>query len=77
MGNKIQETWALDFASVTEGTFKTGLSQVESAVFNNETTEAQGLVKRNTTDGSTASSGSVYVSGVTASDVGTLVVTGY
>ena len=77
IGTKIMEVWALNFASVTSGTFKTGLSQVESAVFNNEVSEAQGLVQKNTSTGSNSVAGSIYASGVTSSDTGTLVVTGY
>jgi hypothetical protein len=66
-----------NFASVTTGLVKTGFSQVFAAVFNNGTTEAQGLVKinRNAADDG-AEVGSVNVSGVTSNDVGQLIVFG-
>lgn len=69
------EIYSLDFASVTSGAFSTGLSDVHFAAFNNYTTEAQGLVKRNY-DGSTTVKGSVSVSSVTSSDVGEIIVFG-
>jgi hypothetical protein len=66
-----------DFASVTTGLVKTGFSNVFAAVFTNGVSEAQGLVKlnRNAADDG-AEVGSVNVSGVTASDTGTLIVFG-
>lgn len=66
-----------NFAAVTTGAVQTGFKQVFAAVFNNGTTEAQGLVKinRNAADDA-AEIGTVNVSGVTASDVGQLIVFG-
>lgn len=77
VGNQVEEIWALDFASVTTGTFKTGLSTVEFAKFNNEVTEDAGLLKRNTSTGSDVVGGAVLISGVTSSDVGRLLVKGH
>lgn len=66
-----------DFAAVTTGHVKTGFSQVFAAVFNNGTTEAQGLVKINRDAADTvAEIGGVNISGVTLSDVGQLIVFG-
>lgn len=67
----------VNFASVTTGAVKTGFSNVLFAVFNNSTTEAQGLVKpnRNAADAA-AEAGTVNISGVTSSDVGQLIVYG-
>lgn len=67
----------VNFASVTTGAVKTGFSNVLHADFVNGTSEAQGLVKinRNAAD-SAAEAGTVNVSGVTASDVGQLIVYG-
>lgn len=68
MGNMRVEVWELDFASVTTGTFSAGLGTIDHVSFNNETTEAQGLV--------TKSGSEITVSGVTSSDVGTIIVFG-
>lgn len=67
----------VNFASVTTGAVKTGFSNVLHADFVNNTSEAQGLVKinRNAADNA-AEAGTVNVSGVTASDVGQLIVYG-
>jgi len=73
-GDCMEVVYALDFASVTEGKVETGFNNVISAVLNNETTEAQGLVKRNYSDGSTESFGDIFVSGVTSNDKATLIV---
>lgn len=69
------EIYSVDFASVTSGSFSTGLSDVLFAAFNNYTTEGQGLTKRNY-DGSTTVKGSVAISSVTSSDVGEVIVFG-
>jgi hypothetical protein len=66
----------LNFASVTEGKVSTGLNNVLHASFENETTEAQGRVFKNNSDASTTSAGDVFIDGVTASDLGSLVVFG-
>lgn len=67
----------VNFASVTTGAVKSGFSNVLFAVFNNGTTEAQGLVKinRNAADNA-AEAGTVNISGVTSNDVGQLMVYG-
>jgi hypothetical protein len=66
-----------DFASVTTGLVKTGFNQILFTAFTNNVSEAQGLVKndRNAADNA-AELGSVNISGVTASDVGQLIVYG-
>lgn len=66
-----------NFASVTSGHVKTGFGTVYAAFFNNGTTEAQGLVKinRNSADNA-AEAGGIHISGVTASDIGQLIVYG-
>jgi hypothetical protein len=71
------QVYNLNFASVTEGAFKTGLTKVLHAEFVNNTSEAQGLVKPNSTLASAAQAGSVFVSSVTSNDVGTLLVIGF
>jgi hypothetical protein len=71
------QVYNLNFASVTEGAFKTGLTKVLHASFTNSTTEAQGLTKSNSTLASAAENGSVFVSSVTSNDVGTLLVIGF
>lgn len=76
VGGLVMEIHDLNFASVTEGIIRTGLSDVLSAVFNNEVTEDQGLVKRNTSTGSDTANGAVFINGVTSSDTGRLVVHG-
>ncbi len=68
MGNMRVEVWELDFASVTTGTFSAGLGTIDHVSFNNETTEAQGLVTKSGSD--------ITVAGVTSSDVGTIIVFG-
>lgn len=75
-GNLKVEFFDLNFASVTEGVVKTGLSQVRHAAFENEVSEAQGKVQINKSDASTASAGDIFVSGVTSSDTGKLMVWG-
>lgn len=78
IGNKIAEIWELSFASVTSGETKTGLKQVDFAAFTNETTEAQGLVNKNSASASETEDdlGSVFISGVTSNDNGVLFVIG-
>lgn len=67
----------LTFTGVTSGHVKTGLARVRAAFFNNETSEAQGIVKINkASDGATAEGGGVYISDVTSGDTGTLTVIG-
>jgi hypothetical protein len=77
VGSMKVQIYSCDFAAVTTGAIKTGFSNIFAAVFNNGTTEAQGLVKINiAADGSTAEVGTVNVSGVTSNDVGQLIVFG-
>ena len=74
--NKLQ-VFDLNFASVTSGDVVTGLDHIYSAVFNNQTSEAQGIVVPNVdTDGTTSKPGAIHISGVTASDLGQLTVIG-
>lgn len=75
-GNLKVAFFNLDFASVTEGVIKTGFDQVRHASFENEVSEGQGKVQINKSDASTAAPGSIFVSGVTASDTGKLMVWG-
>lgn len=77
VGNKVKQTWSVNFASVTEGHVKTGLNNVESAIFVNEVSDDQGIVERNKDSaGSATEFGGVRISSVTSSDTGTLIVEG-
>jgi hypothetical protein len=62
--------------SVTEGIVRTGLGQVLMCILNNDTTEDQGLVKRNKSAASTVENGAVFISGFTSGDVGQILVIG-
>lgn len=77
VGSMQVKVFDCNFAAVTTGLVKTGFNQILFANFVNNTTEAQGLVKpdRNAADDG-AEIGSVNISGVTASDVGQLIVFG-
>jgi len=70
--------YELSFASVTSGTTITGMNNIIYAVFNNETTEAQGLVNKNSATASETEDdpGEIHISGVTSSDNGVLFVIG-
>ncbi len=72
------QVYDVNFASVTEGHVKSGFNNVVGAWFNNEVSEAQGLVVPNKDSaGSATEFGGVRVSGVTSSDTGKLFVLGY
>ena len=75
-GNLKVAFFDVNFASVTEGKVQTGFAQVRHAAYENEVTEAQGKVQINKSDATTASPGDVFVSGVTSSDTGKLMVWG-
>lgn len=78
VGNKIEQVYSVNFASVTEGQVKTGLNNVEFAVFVNEVSDDQGIVQRNKNSAGNATEfGGVRISSVTSSDTGTLLVKGY
>ncbi len=68
MGNLRVEIHYCDFASVTTGDISVGMSNIMHMSFNNEVSEAQGLV--------TKSGQTVTVASVTANDTGTLLVIG-
>lgn len=68
MGNLKVQVWDVDFAAVTTGTIESGLTEVDHISFNNLVSEAQGL--------STKSGSDVTISGVTASDTGTVLIVG-
>lgn len=77
VGSQMVQFYTCTFTAVTSGYIKTGLHNVLMAQHNNETTEADGKVKKNiATDGSTAELGGVYFSGFTAGDVVTVEVKG-
>lgn len=77
LGQVTLQIHSVDFAGVTSGHIKTGMARVRAAFFNNEGTEAQGIVKINkASDGSTAEGGGIYISDVTSGDTGTLTVIG-
>jgi hypothetical protein len=67
-----------DFASVTLGHIKTGLSTIIFAEHLNNTTENDGKLAINkASDGSTAEQGGLYCSGFTSNDTARIKVTGY
>jgi len=68
MGNLRVEVHSCNFASVTTGDISVGMSNIMHMSFNNETTEAAGLV--------TKSGQTVTIASVTSNDVGTLLVIG-
>jgi len=76
LGGLKHQVWNIDLASVTDGTFDTGLSDIHSAVFNNETTEADGRLLKNKSAASTAASGHIFMDGFTSGDDVTVVVVG-
>lgn len=67
-GNIVVEIYSCNFASVTSGTVNTGISTIFHAQFNNEVTEAAGLV--------VPSGSNVAITSVTSNDTGTLIVWG-
>lgn len=68
MGNMRVEVWDVNFASVTTGSFSSGIGQVDHISFNNEVSEAQGLATNSGSD--------ITVAGVTSNDVGTVMIVG-
>lgn len=68
MGNLRVQIWDVDFAGVTTGTIKSGLSAVDHISFNNAVTEGQGL--------STVSGSDVTIASVTSNDTGTVMIVG-
>lgn len=75
IGTIVMQIYNLNFASVTSGSFKTGLRNIIHANFNNFVTEDAGLVKHNHT-GSVAEQGTMSIAAVTSNDTGTLIVYG-
>lgn len=67
-GNLRMEIHSCNFDSVTTGDISIGIKNILFMVFNNEVSEAQGLVTKN--------GQKVTVSGVTANDTGSLLVIG-
>ena len=62
----------------TEATFTQsnhGFSDIKSVMFNNESSEGDGLVQRNY-DGAAEAFGTIYMSGFTTADVVTLTIIG-
>jgi len=77
MGDLRYQVFECTFGAVTTGHIPTGLSNIFYVDFNNEVTEADGLVRKNkASNGSTDAYGGVYFSGFTASDVATVMVFG-
>ena len=70
------QIWNLNFASVTEGTFKTGMREIYFAAANNETTENDGFDLKNKSAASTAANGEMFHTSYTSSDLATLFVIG-
>lgn len=68
MGNLRVQIWDVDFAGVTTGTIKSGLTSVDHISFNNAVSEDLGI--------SSASGSDVTVSGVTSDDTGTVMIVG-
>lgn len=68
MGNLRVQIWDVNFAGVTTGTIKSGLSAVDHISFNNAVTEGQGL--------STVSGSDVTIASVTSNDTGTVMIVG-
>lgn len=68
MGNLVAEVYSWNAASVTTGTFSTGINNIIHISPNNNVTEDVGLWTR--------SSQNVTVSGVTSNDTGTVMVIG-
>ena len=67
-GNLRMEIHSCDFAGVTSGTVSIGIKNILHMSFNNEVTEAAGLV--------TKSGQLVTIASVTSNDTGTLMVIG-
>ena len=76
IGGKRFQLWDLSHASVTTGTFKTGLKKIDFLAFNNETTEVDGRVLKNKSAASTAANGDVFTDGFTSNDLASLMVIG-
>lgn len=68
MGNLRVEIHSCNFASVTTGDVSVGISNILHMSFNNDVTEAAGLV--------TKSGQTVTIASVTSNDTGTLLVIG-
>lgn len=76
-GTTVCQIYTLNFAGVTSGYVKTGLSKILFARLNNATTAGAGKVLINkASDGSTAEGGGLYMSGLTSNDVGEIIVFG-
>lgn len=67
-GSVIKEIWSWSAASVTGGSFSSGLSQVQHISSNNNVSEDVGKW--------TSSGATITVAGVTSDDTGTVEVTG-
>ena len=70
------QVFDLNFASVTEGIVRTGMNQVLAAFYSPDTTDDHGVVQKNKSAASTTENGAVFISGVTSSDLGSLLVIG-
>lgn len=68
MGNLKVQIWEVNFASVTTGTIKSGLSQVDHISFSNEVSDDHGIASKSGSD--------VTISSVTSNDTGTVLIVG-
>jgi hypothetical protein len=71
------QVYSVNFASVTAGHIKSGLSNVIHAHLNNAVSDDQGIVKPNKASGGGADEkGGIDISSVTSNDTGTMLVIG-
>lgn len=76
LGTKFVKVFHLNFADVTSGHVKTGLSKVMFASCNNETGGVAKVAINKNAANSAAENGSIHISGATADDLATLFVYG-
>jgi hypothetical protein len=77
MGSMQAKIFQCTFTGVTAGKITTGLSNVVAAFFQPEKNDDHGILYRNYSDaGVTAKGGDIYIDGVAAGEVGTLMVFG-